>query len=44
MKLIAKNFPKSLIIDRFYVQKLALETLQEIGHRWEAGYEINILS
>ncbi|HBV16887.1 MAG TPA: DDE transposase [Chryseobacterium carnipullorum] len=40
MKLIAKRcFPNaSLVIDRFHVQKLAIEALQEIRikHRWEA--------
>lgn len=40
MKLIAKKcFPKAIqVTDRFHVQKLALEALQEIRikHRWEA--------
>ena len=40
MKLIAKRaFPKAIqVTDRFHVQKLALEALQEIRikHRWEA--------
>lgn len=40
MKLIAKRcFPNAIqVIDRFHVQKLATEALQEIriGHRWEA--------
>ena len=40
MKLIAKRcFPNAiLVIDRFHVQKLAIEALQEIRikHRWEA--------
>lgn len=40
MKLIAKkSFPNALqVIDRFYVQKLAVEAFQEfrIKHRWEA--------
>ena len=40
MKLIAKkSFPKAIqVTDRFHVQKLALEALQEIRikHRWEA--------
>lgn len=40
MKLIAKKcFPKVIqVTDRFHVQKLALEALQEIRikHRWEA--------
>ena len=40
MKLIAKKcFPKTIqVTDRFHVQKLALEALQEIRikHRWEA--------
>ena len=40
MKLIAKKcFPKAIqVTDRFHVQNLALETLQEIRikHRWES--------
>lgn len=40
MKLIAKRcFPNEVqVIDRFHVQKLATEALQEIriGHRWKA--------
>lgn len=40
MKLIAKKcFPKAIqVTDRFHVQKLALEALQEIRikYRWEA--------
>ena len=40
MKLIAKkSFPKAIqVTDRFHVQKLALEALQEIRikYRWEA--------
>jgi hypothetical protein len=40
MKTIAKKcFPKAIqVTDRFYVQKLAIETLQNIRikHRWEA--------
>ena len=40
MKLISKRcFPKAIqVTDRFHVQKLALEALQEIRikHRWEA--------
>ena len=40
MKLISKRcFPKAVqVTDRFHVQKLALEALQEIRikHRWEA--------
>lgn len=45
MKLIAKEyFPKAIqVTDRFHVQKLALEALQEIRikHRWEAMYKEN---
>lgn len=45
MKLIAKRcFPKAVqVIDRFHVQKLATEALQEIRitHRWEAIEEEN---
>ncbi|WP_262495829.1 MULTISPECIES: transposase [Chryseobacterium] len=40
MKLIVKkSFPNALqVIDRFHVQKLAVEAIQEfrIKHRWEA--------
>lgn len=40
MKLIAKRcFPHAVqVIDRFHVQKLAIEALEElrIKHRWEA--------
>ncbi|WP_281637240.1 transposase [Flavobacterium marginilacus] len=40
MKLISKKcFPKAIqVTDRFHVQKLALEAMQEIRikHRWEA--------
>jgi len=48
MKLIAKRcFPNATqIIDRFHVQKLAIEALQElrINHRWEAiAQENNLL-
>jgi transposase len=38
-KIIKKSFPKaSRVIDRFHVQKLAYDALQElrIGHRWDA--------
>ncbi len=37
--IVKKSFPKGvLVIDRFHVQKLALDALQEIRikHRWEA--------
>lgn len=47
MKLIAKRcFPNATqVIDRFHVQKLAIEALQElrIRHRWEAIEQENIL-
>jgi transposase len=47
MKLIAKRcFPKAIqVIDRFHVQKLAIEALQEIrvSHRWEAIEQENNL-
>jgi transposase len=38
-KIVRKCFPKAFrVIDRFHVQKLALDALQEmrIGHRWDA--------
>ncbi len=38
-KIARKSFPKAnLVTDRFHVQKLAIEALQEmrIAHRWEA--------
>jgi transposase len=37
--IVKKSFPNAtLVIDRFHVQKLALDVLQEIRikHRWEA--------
>ncbi|WP_368074166.1 transposase [Polaribacter sp. L3A8] len=37
--IVKKSFPNAaLVIDRFHVQKLALDALQEIRikHRWEA--------
>ena len=37
--IVKKSFPEAtLVIDRFHVQKLALDALQEIRikHRWEA--------
>ncbi|KPH11658.1 transposase [Chryseobacterium sp. ERMR1:04] len=47
MKLIAKRcFPKAIqVIDRFHVQKLAIEALQDIrvSHRWEAIEQENNL-
>lgn len=47
MKLIAKRcFPNAVeVIDRFHVQKLAMEALQEIriNHRWKAIEQENIL-
>ncbi len=47
MKLISKRcFPKAIqVTDRFHVQKLALEALQEIRikHRWEAMDNENLL-
>ena len=47
MKLIAKRcFPNAIqVIDRFHVQKLAIEALQEIriNHRWEAIEQENNL-
>ena len=38
-KIVSKSFPKAIqVTDRFHVQKLAFEALQEIriSHRWEA--------
>jgi len=38
-KIVKRCFPKaSLVIDRFHVQKLAYEAIQEIriAHRWDA--------
>ena len=42
--IVRKTFPNAtLVIDRFHVQKLALDALQEIRikHRWEALYREN---